>query len=339
MFVHRIPYVTEDFSDPTEYGLMTTKNISLTIDGGVIKGWHIFPASSSQKYDDENDGMSFNRDGRPIVVFFHGANTSRGFAPYVQMYRIFSETKIDSHVIAFNFRGFADSQFDPKQFKSSVPTLDSVLGDIRNILAWTASKVRDSRRIIVWCHSLSNLLICQALFQTNLNPRLLFLQSAPNKMRDAFHEHPLPRLYQLLPRSMYRALTQDLHLNDDFDLADPSEFISRIKCRMIFLHAEDDSMVPLRLGLKFYARALQEEHPERPTPRMVIFSKAEKIGHSSYYKFHPLTRLLHKWICEPHLIDSDPIFLPLTDDCRIRYVTKVSLFEHEPIESWTDDIS
>ncbi|XP_074595377.1 lysophosphatidylserine lipase ABHD12-like [Brevipalpus obovatus] len=338
MFVHRVPYVTEDLDDPAQYGLMAAKNISLTIDGGGIRGWHIFPASSSHKYDNENDGMSFNRDERPIIIFFHGANTSRGFTPYVQMYQIFSETKIDSHVIAFNYRGFADSQFDSKQYQSSVPTLESVLGDMRNILAWTASKVRDSHRIIVWCHSLSNLLICQALFQTNIDPRLLFLQSAPNKMRDAFHEHPLPRLYQFLPRSIYRIITQDLHVNDDFDLADPSGFIGKIKCQMIFLHAEDDSMVPLRLGLKYYARALQENHPGKPTPRMVIFSRAEKIGHSSFYKFHQLPKLLHKWICEPQLIDSDPIFLPLNNACRIRYVTKVSLLEHESVESWTDDI-
>ncbi|XP_074604173.1 lysophosphatidylserine lipase ABHD12-like [Brevipalpus obovatus] len=227
-----------------------------------------------------SDECSFEHDQRPIIIYFHGAVGDRGGYNRVCFYRILSESQLDAHVIVPDYRGFGDSKFDGKSYPSSIPSLETVISDIENTLRWVASKIPNPNRIVVWSHSLSTAFICRAVHQVGLDPGLLVLQAAVSDLRKAFHSHFLTQVYRRLPENIYRRITEGLHQNDLFHLSDPTEHIDRIRCRIIFIHSEEDKIVPYTLGLKLYMSTLASRTSVKPVPRMCIFSASEDLAFS-----------------------------------------------------------
>lgn len=337
LFCHWIPSTFKNLKDPRQFGLQTAKNFTITVDGGKIEGWHVYPKKYFQEYFGTPE-CSFEFDRRPIIIYFHGAVGDRGGYNRVCFYRVLSESQVDAHVIVPDYRGFGDSKFDGKSYPSSIPSLETVISDIQNTLQWVASKIPDPNRIVVWSHSLSTAFICRAVCQVGLNPGLLILQAAVCDLRKAFHSHFLTQVYRRLPERIYRRIMEGLFQNDSFHLSNPTKHIDQIGCRIIFIHSEEDKIVPYTLGLKLYMHALDSWTSDKPVPRMCIFSASEDLGHSRLHLFSPLAKLISRWISHPSSIDRDPVFLPLYKNRELKYLSRISTPKVAPIHDWTDSI-
>jgi pimeloyl-ACP methyl ester carboxylesterase len=126
MFVysHYVKDVTElHLSELHKIGLPQARNINIfTEDGLCLKGWHLMnPAghhiSVANQLNESERNVYFERQlalSERVVVYFHGNSHTRG-----QVFRMNKIKQIaislDAHVIAFDYRGFADSEGFPSE--------------------------------------------------------------------------------------------------------------------------------------------------------------------------------------------------------------------------------
>jgi abhydrolase domain-containing protein 12 len=110
---------------------------------------HILPKSLTQhsKGKEETYWESCLRESeKPVIIYFHGNMGTRGTEHRVELYRLFQEE--DSHVIAFDYRGFADSTGSPSE--------TGLVADGHCVYAWLRKVLGDQVRVPVylWGHSL-----------------------------------------------------------------------------------------------------------------------------------------------------------------------------------------
>lgn len=127
-------------------GLATGRNIVIpTSDGVILRGWHI-PPSNSDAIHGLSLQSSYERDvyldkilqnSSRIVIFLHGNAGTRGTARRVSIVKQFVSF-CESHVIAIDYRGFADS--------SGWPTEIGTTEDILAVVSWIRSKLSQKAR-------------------------------------------------------------------------------------------------------------------------------------------------------------------------------------------------
>jgi len=267
-----------DFSNPAAEGLPATRNFYLESEPGVTLGvWHILPLSKNQGNIDEASEDKFEEqlsDGRPIILYLHGNSAHRAGPHRVELYQVLRA--MDYHVICCDYRGYADSSQVP-------PNETGVVTDARAVYDWVASKIGDSSKLIVWGHSLGTGVASHMvadLCLAGIPPSGLVLESPFNNIFDEVRNHPMAWVWRKMPWFDW-FFTNSLAKNDLGFVSD--QRISVIDCPVLILHAEDDAVVPFKLGKALHECAL---HSRGDTCRAVEFK--EFSGEWGY---------AHKYIC------------------------------------------
>jgi len=96
--------------------------------------------------DDSHWEMSLRESGRPIIIYFHGNMGTRGTTHRIELYQVFQRE--DCHIIAFDYRGFADSTGSPCE--------TGVVADGFCIYSWLRNIVGHQSKVPIyfWGHSL-----------------------------------------------------------------------------------------------------------------------------------------------------------------------------------------
>ena len=141
-------------------------------------------------------------------------------------------------------------------------TVDTVVTDVESVLAWLRENRQVSSPILVWGHSLGSAVasrLLSLLRHEGSQPAGLVLESPFNNMTDMVRNH---KKWSKIPYFVWRKMpwfdwffTECLADNDVGFVTD--QRLAVIDCPVLILHAEDDAVVPYKLGLALYESAQQ----------------------------------------------------------------------------------
>lgn len=198
--------------------------------------------------NEENEAQFYERmvhaTGAKVVFYMHGNSGSRAASHRIELYQLLREHGY--HVFAFDYRGYADSM-------PPSPTETGLVRDAIAVYKYVTSVTKNP--IFAWGHSLGTGVGCHtmaALAKLNIHaPRVLVLESPFNNIRDEVREHPFSKFFRHLPWFDYTVVdpmfTNNLRFESD-------KHIATFPQPVMILHAEDDMVVPFKLGHKVSGR-------------------------------------------------------------------------------------
>jgi len=261
-----------DFSDPASEGLPGTKNFYLESDPGVSVGvWQILPVSLVEESEGKELGWWDNQlsDGRTVILYLHGNTAHRAGEHRKELYQVLRG--MDFHVVAFDYRGYADSS------THIAPTETGVVRDARAVYEWLTS--RAAGKVVVWGHSLGTAIsshLVADLCQEDQRPCALVLESPFNNIFDEVRNHPMGWLWRKMPWYDW-FFTAPLATNDLGFVSD--QRVQVIDVPILILHAEDDLVVPFKLGKALYESALDRRAAHWPKVHWREFSGQHGYAH------------------------------------------------------------
>lgn len=176
----------------------------------------------------------------PIILYLHGNTGSRAASHRIELYQVLRD--LGYHVITFDYRGYADSS-------RIQPTENGVVRDAIAVYKYVVSVTKSP--VIAWGHSLGTAVLSNMLATLERNnvfgPRAAILESPFNNMRDEVREYPLSRLFRKLPWFNY-TITDPMYANNLRFESD--RHIAAFPQPIAIIHAEDDLVVPFKLGYK-----------------------------------------------------------------------------------------
>ncbi|XP_053670401.1 lysophosphatidylserine lipase ABHD12 isoform X2 [Anopheles nili] len=269
-----------------------------TIDGNVSNGGSILPDAKSSASETENkyrgiervfqrDGFTLTNDDHQrelfeeclrattndVVLYLHGNTASRGATHRVELYQRLRG--LNYHVITMDYRGYGDSA-------TVSPTERGVVYDALAVYQYITSITKNP--VYLWGHSLGTGVsthLLSLLTEMSLpGPRAVVLESPFNNIKEEICAHPFSTMYRHLPwfdflvsKPMY-----DNKLRFESD-----QHIGEFRQPVLILHAEDDLVVPFKLGYKLYRRALD--------------TRGKSWGPIEFHRFEKTSHYGHKYIC------------------------------------------
>lgn len=253
----RLDYVSKsnlDFELQQQQGVNGNKESKgIKIELGV---WHILPESSLHSCETTHsnnrttieDKLAFE-GSRPIVLYLHGNGGTRAGDHRSQLYRRLAY-EFDYHIITFDYQGYGDSTY-------LQPTTNGLSSDAQFMYKWLLSQPNvNKQRVIVWGHSLGTAVAVRMVagLEQTVMPARLILEAPFDSMASAIANHPFSYPFRVMPyfdSYFVDPIRNSPELN--FDTADR---IVRIKSTQIMiLHAEDDAIIPMKLGYNLYRTA------------------------------------------------------------------------------------
>jgi len=242
-----------NFSDPESEGLVGGRNLYLNSDPRSCVGvWHFLPQCELEKAKGKPESYwdeSMRNSGQDIILYLHGNSGSRAGEHRKELYILLQ--KENFHVVAFDYRGYADSTQIPPNETTTVADGIFVYNWIRDILG-----PKSNTNVFVWGHSLGTGVSSHMVARLCLSgeaPTALILESPFTSIAEEVKHHMLAALWRYMPAFEW-IFTSPLKKND---LAFESDkHIAFIHIPILILHAVDDPVVPFHLGRKLYQAAL-----------------------------------------------------------------------------------
>ncbi|XP_046401191.1 lysophosphatidylserine lipase ABHD12 isoform X3 [Ischnura elegans] len=294
-----------DFDKPEKLGLHGARNFYVTSSKGIRLGaWHILPQSMVK----ESESTSIPKEeffeqalsrGQPVVLYMHGNSGSRAGLHRVELYHVLQ--KLDYHIIAFDYRSYGDSS-------SVAPSENGVVDDGVCMYNWTKQRTGKAP-LFVWGHSLGTGISAHVLAQlTRLQmdvrsedgqqmyiPKALVLESPFNNLRDEIQDHPLAQFFTWMP--WFSAFFLD-PVKQNGLVFETDVHVKSIPIPIIILHAEDDAVVPYKLGRKLYHTAVLSRSPADPPVMFAKFDGSHGFGHKYICRSPELPSIVSKFFSD-----------------------------------------
>lgn len=222
-----------------------------------------------------------------IILYLHGNSGSRAIDHRVALYKIFQQ--LNCHVIAFDYRGYADSS-------DITPSEEGSVRDAIAVYKYIA-KLTNSP-IFIWGHSLGTAigthLLCDLNSLDNIpKPKGIFLEAPFNNMLDEVRSHTLSQIFKITPWFEYM-FVRPMEANGFSFKSD--EYILNIHQPISILHAEDDLIVPFKLGYKLFKTGIDMRNKSYGPIEFHRFEKSSHYGHKYIWKVPNLKDIIHDFI-------------------------------------------
>nr|XP_022910144.1 monoacylglycerol lipase ABHD12-like isoform X1 [Onthophagus taurus] len=260
-----------DYGNPARYEIQGVRNFYLQTDDNMMLGvWQILSdgvANDTSEFENPEFYERALRNGDNVILYNHGNSGHRVASHRIELYKVLRKR---FHVIAYDYRGYGDS--------SDVnPTEKGLVKDCIFMYKWLKNKT--SGKIFVWGHSLGTGLsthMIAILGKEGIVPSGLILESPFTSMREEISEHPLAQIFKPLPWFHY-TVVEPMQVNNFTFASD--RHIMNVDCSILILHAEDDRVVPYKLGYKLYQLASEYRKPSQGTIKFIGFPKKLSYGH------------------------------------------------------------
>jgi len=278
-----------NFSNPEGEGLPGTRNLYIDTDPGVKVGvWHVLPQSQVEESKGKDDDWyedQLQGDGVSIVLYLHGNTAHRAGAHRMELYKVLrgqndpsdNSPLLNYHVVTMDYRGYADST-------QVAPNETGVVNDAKTVYLWLMSKLGNNSRVIVWGHSLGTAVsshLVADLCVEGRRPCGLVLESPFNNIFDEVRNHPMAWAWRKMPWFDW-FFTTALASNDLGFVSD--QRILLIDVPVLILHAEDDAVVPHKLGKALHDTALNARDKTWPQVEFISFDAECGYAHKFIYK-------------------------------------------------------
>ncbi|XP_004226795.3 lysophosphatidylserine lipase ABHD12-like [Ciona intestinalis] len=261
---------------PEQWGLSNVTNSSIQSSDGINLGmWHIKP-----KYN------SHLQTASKVIIYCHGNAGHRGFGHRRYILRLFQS--LGYHVIAFDYRGFGDSEGKPSQ--------NGVVQDTLTVYKWAVKHTQSECRIFVWGHSLGTSIATHAIAEVQATmlkqPEGLILEAPFTSISEAIFRYPLSRyLLHLYPTGFIHNLICAAFKRNSIQFS-TVQVLPLIKCKVLMLHAMDDTKVDYSLGEKLFNEMKACGSCKCPFIKFYSFEKHHGFGHNYIHKYPKLPALL-----------------------------------------------
>lgn len=285
VYTHRIrlPFFV-DLSRPDEFSLNHTINMYLTPEEGISLGvWLTVPASQWKQAQGKDLAWfcSSLAAGGPVFIYLHGNTLTRSSPHRVGVAKILSE--LGYHVLVPDYRGFGDS--------TGEPTEDGLTTDALYLYDWVRTH-SSSSPVIFWGHSLGSGVSTNtavALLKRGVVLDGVILEGAFTSGKLPFH--PFAWYYWKYPGigTIFREPWADNKL--EF----PSEKnVKKMRSPILFLHSEDDHIVPISMAKQLYEAAASAQSAGRV--QLVTFEGSLGYLHNGLYRDARLPAIIRKFV-------------------------------------------
>lgn len=286
-----------NLSNPEEeFGLKCTRNFHITGESGIRLGaWHVLPQSRVEECDLKNpiripDERAF-ADDRQVILYLHGNGGARGGNHRNGLYKVLAYSDaLDYHVLAIDYRGYGDSS-------PALLTAAGLVEDAATAYDWLLTQVNGRRdRITIWGHSLGTAVATYLVASTDPSsqPSSVVLEAPFNTVADAVRNHPIASVFTRHPYFEYFFVEPiSMHADTAFDTESKIRFVHS---HLLILHAEDDGIVPFRLGHKLFQVAIQTRPESSPRAQFVTFDASKLYGHKGIFKDEQLPQIISRFV-------------------------------------------
>lgn len=273
-----------NLSHPEQLGLKCTRTLRLrnnleSSDNIEVGAWHILPQSSlpfCMTTHENNrtfieDNIAFASDSRPIVLYVHGNGGNRAGNHRSRLYHRLAYEH-DTHIVAFDYRGYGDSTYRN-------PTTKGLSSDAAFVYKWLLKQKNvDKSRVTIWGHSLGTGVAIRMLAELpeEMQPKGLILEAGFDTIANAIANHPFSAPFRVIPYFEY-FFVDPIASNPELNF-DSINKIGLIKpTPIMILHAEDDFIIPFKLGYNLYEWALKKLGEKKV--QLVRISATHGLGH------------------------------------------------------------
>ncbi|XP_061546954.1 lysophosphatidylserine lipase ABHD12-like isoform X4 [Phycodurus eques] len=280
-----------DLKRPSDAGLNHTLNFYLRPERTLSIGvWHTVPSDMWREAEGKPEEWfeSTLSSAHPAVLYLHGNTGTRGGDHRVQLYKVLSSSGY--HVLAFDYRGWGDSQGSPSE--------SGMTSDALFVYEWL-KKRRGGGRVYIWGHSLGTGVatnLVRQLCDGGSPPDALILESPFTNIREEARSHPFAAVYRHLPGFDWFFL--DAIAANDIRFANDDN-VNHISCPVLILHAEDDHVVPFHLGKELYEVAARSESLGGHKVEFVAFPSSLAYRHKFIYRSPRLPAILSDFLGTP----------------------------------------
>lgn len=236
----------------SKYDVYGGRNIYVHVNKteNIILGvWHLLPEALVNNSIDNVDfdyAESLVQSNYPIVLYFHGNGGNR-----VANIETYSLLRMFFHVIAFDYRCYGDST------KGELTEM-GIVEDSVELYKWVRQQTNAS--IYFWGHSLGSSLSSHTIAKLrddDVVPAGLFLEAPFNTLRDEIKYVQtlfwFTKIFLWMP--WYEATMVD-PFEDNGLVFNTENYLLKVDCPVMIIHAEDDSVIPITLGQKLYETAV-----------------------------------------------------------------------------------
>lgn len=220
-----------------------------------------------QRFDEVREYLS--DPDEIVILYLHGTAETRSLGHRRELYKKLQELGIV--VLAPDYRGYADS-YGGFSFRTSE---SSMSWDGAMSLRFAKKHIHPKSKVIVWGHSLGTGVtskLANDVLQEKWRPDAYVLEAPFNKMVDEVESFAIAKPFKYLINIQT--------IIENIDLAfDNETLIKNIKEPIFIMHAEDDGIIPFRLGKRLFDVAETNSCNARFFP----FEKCLHLGHDNIY--------------------------------------------------------
>ncbi|KAM9345444.1 lysophosphatidylserine lipase ABHD12-like [Symphorus nematophorus] len=281
----RLPFFV-DLSQPADFSLDHTINMYLSPEEGISLGvWHTVPESQSKEAQGKDLAWYQNSlsNGSPVFIYLHGNTGTRAATHRVGVAKVLSA--LGYHVLVPDYRGFGDS--------SGEPTEDGLTTDALYLFKWVKARCGDSL-VVFWGHSLGTGVATNSavkLIEQGEGFDGVILEGAFNSARQEIPGHPFSWYYWKIPGFQYFFPEPGAENTAVFPT---EENLKKMRIPILFLHAEDDHLVPIQFAQQMYEVAASAQNTERV--KLVSFDGSQGYLHNGLYRDPQLPDLIKKFV-------------------------------------------
>lgn len=244
--------------------------------------------------EEENEHLFYERllrvPGGTVVIYLHGNTATRGSGHRSEVYKLLRN--LNYHVLAFDYRGYADSD-------RVETTEEGVVRDAITVFEYVANQT--SNPIFIWGHSLgtgvATHMVAKLADMKERGPRGVILESPFTNIRDEIRLHPFSRPFRHLPWFDYM-ISQPMYTNKLRFESD--KHIYEFRQPVMIVHAEDDVVVPFHLGYKLYRIALEKRDRSWGPVEFHRFEHSHRYGHKYLCRAPEMPKLVKNFVDNYH---------------------------------------
>ncbi|XP_056292025.1 monoacylglycerol lipase ABHD12-like isoform X2 [Pseudoliparis swirei] len=281
----RVPFFV-DLSRPADLSLNHTVNMYLTSERGVSLGvWHTVPEAQGKEAHGKDSAWYQNTlgDGSPVFIYLHGNTGTRAATHRVGVAKLLSA--LGYHALVPDYRGFGDS--------TGEPTEAGLTTDALYLYDWVKAR-SGSSPVVVWGHSLGTGVATNAavkLRERGEDVAAVMLEGAFNSARQSIPAHPFTWYYWTFPGFGFFFPEP---WADNKVVFPTEENLKKMRCPILFLHAEDDHLVPIQVAQQMYEVAVSAQNAERV--QLESFSGSLGYLHNGLYRDPLLPGIIKKLV-------------------------------------------
>ncbi|XP_019737810.1 monoacylglycerol lipase ABHD12 isoform X2 [Hippocampus comes] len=287
VYKHRIkvPFFV-DLNQPVDFSLNHTINMYLTSEEGISLGvWHTVPESHWREAQGKDLAwyQSTLSDGNPVFIYLHGNTGTRAATHRVGVAKVLSA--LGYHVLVPDYRGFGDS--------SGEPTEVGLTTDALHVYNW-AKERSGSSLVVFWGHSLGTGVSTNTavkLVEQGIVLDGVILEGTFNMRNEKLPFHVFSWYYWKFPGWGYFFPEPWAENKVVFPT---EENVKKMKSPLLFLHAEDDSVVLIHSAQQLYNIAVSAQNAERV--KFVTFEGSLGYLHNGLYKDPRLPDIIKKFV-------------------------------------------